>query len=81
MPRVVRCGLIQPATSCRPTASLPEIREAMIAKHLRMIDDAAGKGVQILCRRSCSTGPTSAPSRRRAGTTSPRRCRTARRSP
>ena len=58
MPRVVRCGLIQASNVLSPDkASLPEIREAMIAKHLRMIDDAAGKGVQILCLQELFYGP------------------------
>jgi beta-ureidopropionase len=50
MPRVVRCGLIQAGIVKSPAeASLPEVREAMIAKHLRLIEEAGRSGVQILC--------------------------------
>ena len=45
MPRVVRCGLIQASNVKSPAeASLAEIREAMIEKHLAMIDEAARRG-------------------------------------
>jgi beta-ureidopropionase len=58
MPRVVRCGLIQASNVKSPAeASLPEIREAMIAKHLRLIEEAASKGVQILCLQELFYGP------------------------
>jgi beta-ureidopropionase len=50
MPRLVRCGLIQARNVKSPAeASLPEVREAMIAKHLRLIEEAARARVQILC--------------------------------
>jgi N-carbamoylputrescine amidase len=58
MPRVVRCGLIQASNVKSPAeASLAEIREAMVAKHLRLIEDAAAKGVQILCLQELFYGP------------------------
>jgi beta-ureidopropionase len=58
MPRPVRCGLIQASNVKSPEhASLPEIREAMIEKHLVLIGQAAEKGVQILCLQELFYGP------------------------
>ena len=58
MPRVVRCGVIQAGNVKSPeSASLAEIRDAMIDKHLAMIADAAAKGVQILCLQELFYGP------------------------
>ena len=58
MPRIVRCGLIQAANVLSPEkASLPEIREAMIAKHLLLIEQAAAQGVKILSLQELFYGP------------------------
>ena len=58
MPRIVRCGLIQAANVLSPDkASLADIREAMIAKHLKLIDEAAEKGVRILSLQELFYGP------------------------
>ena len=58
MARIVRCGLIQARNVLSPDkASLPEIREAMIDKHLLMIDQAAEKGVRILSLQELFYGP------------------------
>ena len=58
MPRVVRCGLIQASNVKSPTeASLPEIRQAMIDKHLELIAGAGAKGVRILCLQELFYGP------------------------
>src|SRR5437660_11743739 len=58
MPRVVRCGLIQASNVLSPDkASLADVREAMIAKHVRMIDEAGGSGVQVLSLRELFSGP------------------------
>ena len=58
MPRSVRCGLIQASNVKSPEhASLPEIRDAMIEKHLGLIGQAAEKGVQILCLQELFYGP------------------------
>jgi beta-ureidopropionase len=58
MPRLVRCGLIQASNVLSPDqASLADVREAMIAKHLRLIDEAAARGVQILCLQELFYGP------------------------
>ena len=58
MPRLVRCGLIQASNVLSPDhARLADVREAMIAKHLPLIDQAASRGVQILCLQELFYGP------------------------
>lgn len=48
--RVVRCGLIQARTVPLPSdAPLSQIKQANIEKHLPLIEDAAKRGVKILC--------------------------------
>src|ERR1700729_252174 len=50
MPRLIRSGLIQMSLSkTEGEGSIAEIKEAMLQKHLPLIDQAGGKGVQILC--------------------------------
>ena len=49
MPRTVRCSLIQASNVKSPTeASLPEIRQAMIDKHLALIDEAARRRLVLM---------------------------------
>ncbi len=58
MSRIVRCGLIQASNVLSSDkASLGEIREAMIAKHLKLIDEAGALGVQMLCLQELFYGP------------------------
>jgi beta-ureidopropionase len=57
MPRVVRCGLIQARNVLGPDHSLPEIKKAMIEKHLGLIEQAARQQVQILCLQELFYGP------------------------
>jgi N-carbamoylputrescine amidase len=57
MARTVKCGLIQ-ATNAAPTdAPIEEIKRANIDKHVKMIEDAARQGVQILCMQEVFTTP------------------------
>ena len=57
MARIVRCGLIQ-ATCTTPTEEpLEKIKSSAIEKHLKLIDEAAAKGVKILCMQEIFTGP------------------------
>ena len=65
MPRLVRCGLIQARNAKGPEAGLPAIKKAMLDKHVKLIEQAARRRCRSSACRSCSTGPTSAPSRRR----------------
>src|SRR5258706_9195391 len=58
MPRLVRCGLIQAQCEWSPEKfSLAEIKKKMIAKHERLIADAAKKKVQILGLQELFYGP------------------------
>src|SRR6266496_2591442 len=57
MPRIVRCGLIQAKNELSPKHSLPQIKKAMIDKHLKLIDQAAKKRAQILCLQELFYGP------------------------
>jgi N-carbamoylputrescine amidase len=58
MPRVVRCAVTQAANVLAPDkASLSDVREAMVEKHVRMIGEAAQKGVQIIALQELFYGP------------------------
>ncbi len=58
MPRKVRCGLIQARCELSPEReSLATIKKAMIEKHVRLIDQAGRKKVQILCLQELFYGP------------------------
>src|SRR5437660_10559904 len=58
MARNVRCGLIQVHCEWSPEkTSLGDIKEKMIAKHERLIADAAKKKVQILGLQELFYGP------------------------
>jgi N-carbamoylputrescine amidase len=55
--RIVRCGLIQARSDTPTDAPIDEIKAAMVAKHVRMMGDAAGRGVQVLCFQEMFNGP------------------------
>jgi len=57
MSRVVKCGLIQATHACKTSEPLETIREANLAKHLPLIDQAAKEGVQVICMQEIFTGP------------------------
>ncbi|MEM1303557.1 MAG: nitrilase-related carbon-nitrogen hydrolase, partial [Planctomycetota bacterium] len=57
MARPVRGALIQ-ATTCEPTTSpVAKIKQAMIDKHVAMIEEAAGQGAQVVCLQELFYGP------------------------
>jgi len=56
MPRVIRCGLVQ-AANPKHEGAIQDIKEAMIQKHLPLIEEAGKKGVQILCLQEIFHGP------------------------
>ncbi len=56
MSRNVRCGLIQ-ARNALHSRSLPQVKKAMIDKHLKLIEQAAKKKVRILCLQELFYGP------------------------
>jgi len=57
MTRTVRGGLIQATLATSSTQPLEVIKKAMIDKHVHMIEDAAKKGVQMLCLQELFYGP------------------------
>jgi N-carbamoylputrescine amidase len=57
MPRYVKAGLIQAQHACSTGEDLDIIWEANVAKHVKMIEQAAAEGVQVLCMQEIFTGP------------------------
>ena len=57
MSRIVRCGLIQASNAISSDEPVEKIRDAMIEKHIPLIEEAGKKGVQILCMQEIFTGP------------------------
>ena len=57
MARIVKGGLIQATLAVSAEQPIETIRKAMIDKHVRMIEDAAKKNVQILCMQELFYGP------------------------
>jgi len=57
MPRNVRGGLIQASSTHSGDEDLSVIKKAMIDKHMAMIEDAAEKGVQVMCLQEIFYGP------------------------
>jgi N-carbamoylputrescine amidase len=56
MSRIVRCALIQ-ASNAKHEGTPTEIKEAMIQKHIPLIEEAGEKGAQILCLQEIFYGP------------------------
>src|SRR4051812_39750736 len=57
MSRIVRCGLIQASSALDGNKQLPQIKKAMIEKHLKLIEQAAKKKVRVLCLQELFYGP------------------------
>lgn len=57
MARIVRGGLIQASTSGTGTDPIDQIKKRMMEKHMGLIEEAAGKGVQVLCLQELFYGP------------------------
>jgi N-carbamoylputrescine amidase len=57
MARIVRGGLIQASTTGSGTDPIDQIKKGMMEKHLALIEQAAGKGVQVLCLQELFYGP------------------------
>jgi beta-ureidopropionase len=62
MARTVRCGLIQAANAIDSREPLEKIRDAMIAKHIPFLEQAARQGVKIVCLQELFYGPYFPPS-------------------
>ncbi len=57
MSKTVRGGLIQATLSMSAEQPIEKVKQSMIEKHLLMIEQAAKKGVQILCMQELFYGP------------------------
>ena len=57
MPGTVKCGLVQQSSACSADEPLAAIKQANTAKALRFIEEAAQKGVKILCLQEVFTTP------------------------
>ncbi len=57
MPRIVRCGLIQARNALATDRDIPDIKKAMVEKHIPLVEEAAKRGVQILCLQEIFNGP------------------------
>ena len=57
MTRVVRGGLIQVKADISLEGGVDEIKQRMLDKHLPLIDEAARRGVQLLCLQELFNGP------------------------
>ncbi len=49
MPRIVRAGLIQAGVGQDAPEDIPRLRRHMLDKHVALIEEAAGLGVEVLC--------------------------------
>lgn len=57
MPRIIKSALIQATCPFDGSSDPHSIRTAMIDKHMALIEEAAAKGVQILCMQELFYGP------------------------
>ena len=57
MPRTVRAGLIQASVGTEAPQELDHLKKYMIDKHVSMIEQAAGEGVEVLCLQELFYGP------------------------
>ena len=57
MVRVVRAGLIQAGMGEEPAEDVDRSKKYMLEKHVALIEEAAGKGVQVLCLQEIFNGP------------------------
>ncbi len=57
MSRITRAAIIQAASPSAAELSLPDLKQAMIEKHLPMIAEAADKGARICCLQEIFYGP------------------------
>ncbi len=55
--RIVRAGLIQATLNADATGPIGAIKRAMVDKHVALIEEAAAKGVQVVCLQELFYGP------------------------
>jgi beta-ureidopropionase len=57
MSRIIKCGLIQAKNVAPTDAPIEEIKKANVENQMRMVEDAAKQGVQMLCFQEIFTTP------------------------
>jgi beta-ureidopropionase len=57
MSRIIKCGLIQARNVAPTDAPIEEIKKANIEHQMKMVEDAAAQGVQMLCFQEIFTTP------------------------
>jgi beta-ureidopropionase len=57
MSRIIKCGLIQARNVAPTDAPIEEIKKANLEHQMKMVDDAAAQGVQMLCFQEIFTTP------------------------
>ncbi|MGI8468645.1 MAG: nitrilase-related carbon-nitrogen hydrolase [Pyrinomonadaceae bacterium] len=57
MSRIIKCGLIQAANVAPTDAPIAEIKKQNIENQMKMVEDAAKQGVQMLCFQEIFTTP------------------------
>ena len=57
MSRTVKCGLIQAHNAAPTDAPIEEIKKANIDNQMKLVEDAASQGVQMLCFQEIFTTP------------------------
>ncbi len=57
MSRIIKCGLIQAHNVAPTDAPIEEIKKANIENQMKMVEDAAQQGVQMLCFQEIFTTP------------------------
>jgi beta-ureidopropionase len=57
MARIVKCGLIQTKCELSGNESVEKLKEHMLEKNMKLVDDAGKKGVKILCLQEIFYGP------------------------
>jgi beta-ureidopropionase len=63
MSNIIKCGLVQasndivPPLNAADSKTIDQIRKNMLDKHVKFAEEAAGKGVQILCFQELFNGP------------------------
>ena len=57
MSRIVKCGLIQARNVAPTDAPIEEIKKQNVENQMKMVEEAARKGVQMLCFQEIFTTP------------------------
>jgi len=57
MPRIIKAGLIQAHNVAPADAPIEEIKKANIDNQMKLVEDAAKQGVQMLCFQEIFTTP------------------------